>query len=151
MEKRSLNELGIWLTRELNRRNIGKSEFAKRIETTPQNLSDILRGNRFRAETLKNWGVRFLHELKKIDEERGIATYEIFFQVICTRLDWEGHVRLTYGLQMLMGMAGDFRILDEIRDVSLDAEEVAEMESEFNRERLAAVHFRETVLDRIGL
>lgn len=41
---RALNRLGVWLCHELNRRNLSKAEFAFLIGTTPQNLSDILRG-----------------------------------------------------------------------------------------------------------
>ena len=53
---RALNRLGVWLCHELNRRNLSKAEFAFLIGTTPQNLSDILRGNRFAEDTLKKMG-----------------------------------------------------------------------------------------------
>ena len=66
--KRPLNDMGIWLMQELNYRDIRRKEFADMIQTTPQNLSDIMRGNRFSTSTLQRWKVRFENALTDIDE-----------------------------------------------------------------------------------
>ena len=47
-----------------------RQEFAFLIGTTPQNLSDILRGNRFAEDTLKKWERKCRQALNDMD---GIA------------------------------------------------------------------------------
>ena len=48
-KRRPLNDLGLWLLPELNRRNIPQKAFARLLHTTPQNLTDLLRGRRFHS------------------------------------------------------------------------------------------------------
>ena len=49
-KRRPLNDLGLWLLPELNRRNIPQKAFARLLHTTPQNLTDLLRGRRFHSQ-----------------------------------------------------------------------------------------------------
>ena len=61
--KRVLNPLGLWLSNELNRRGILLSDFAARVGTTPQNLSDVMRGNDLSAATMQKWEKQFRDSL----------------------------------------------------------------------------------------
>lgn len=63
--KRCLNSLGLWLNNELGRKGILLSEFAKMAGTTPQNLSDVMRGTGLSAETMQKWEKRFREALKE--------------------------------------------------------------------------------------
>ena len=88
---RALNRLGVWLCHELNRRNLSKAEFAFLIGTTPQNLSDILRGNRFAEDTLKKWERKCRQALNDMD---GIAAVgceaSVSYQIVCSMVEIEG-------------------------------------------------------------
>lgn len=96
--KRPLNDMGIWLMQELNYRDIRRKEFADMIQTTPQNLSDIMRGNRFSTSTLQRWKVRFENALTDIDEKRGInPSPTTVYQAICTTVIIEGNTYTAYG------------------------------------------------------
>lgn len=148
--QRPLNGLGIWLMHELDCRDIRCKEFAGIIQTTPQNLSDILRGNRFSTSTLQRWKGRFEDALAAIDEERGIDnTLKTVYQAICTTITMEGGSYMVYGMQMLSGQTGDYRIADEIQDITLRADRIMQMVELFNREKVEAVHFRDVVLDSL--
>ena len=105
--KRPLNDIGVWLMHELDCRDIRRKEFANMIQTTPQNLSDILRGNRFSASTLQRWRVRFENALIDFDEKRGIEhSTTTVYQAICTNVIIEGNTYTAYGIQMLSGKSG---------------------------------------------
>ena len=147
---RALNRLGVWLCHELNRRNLSKAEFAFLIGTTPQNLSDILRGNRSAEDTLKKWERKCRQALNDMD---GIAAVgceaSVSYQIVCSMVEIEGTRRFTYGLQMLENRVGERRIADEIQDISFCPEEVSVMERRFNLERVTEEHFRDLVFDHV--
>ena len=63
--KRSFNWLGRWLNNELGNRGILLSDFARKVGTTPQNLSEIMRGNKLSVETMQKWEKRFREALKE--------------------------------------------------------------------------------------
>lgn len=68
--KRNLNSLGLWLNNELGRKGILLIDFAKMVGTTPQNLSDIMRGNALSAETMQKWERKFRETLQRADNPR---------------------------------------------------------------------------------
>ena len=148
--KRPLNDLGKWLINELASRDIRRKEFADMIQTTPQNLSDILHGSRFSEKTLQRWKVRFENILACFDKERGIdQAPQTVYQAKCTTVPIEGSNHIVYGIQMLSGRAGHYQIVDEIQDITPHADRILQMVNLFNRERVAAVHFRDMVMDSI--
>lgn len=57
--KYALNELGLWLNNELNRRGILLSPFAKAVGITPYYLSYLIRGDNCLEETRRVWKERF--------------------------------------------------------------------------------------------
>ncbi len=143
---RAYNELGLWLSQELNRRNLSKSEFAVFIGTTPQNLSDILRGHRFAKETLHKWEAKCRSVFRGMDEAQNRGSHHsISYQIICTQVEIEGNLHFTYGLQMLDSRT----ILDEVPDISVRPCEVADMAERFTNGKVAQVHFRDLVFDRV--
>lgn len=142
--------MGIWLIHELDCRNIRRKEFADMLQTTPQNLSDILRGNRFSASTLQRWKTRFENALIDIDKKQGTEdTTAIVYQAICTNIIVEENIYTVYGIQMLSGSAGQYFIADEIQDITTQADQILQMVDVFNNEKVAAVHFRDIVMDSI--
>ena len=68
-KRRPLNDLGLWLLPELNRRNIPQKAFARLLHTTPQNLTDLLRGRRFHSQTLSQWQARCQGVLDMLDRQ----------------------------------------------------------------------------------
>lgn len=64
--KRPMNELGLWLSTELNRRGLLLSDFASRVGATPQYLCDIMRGN-LTGPTMQNWEDKFKAQLEDED------------------------------------------------------------------------------------
>ena len=148
--KRPLNDMGIWLMQELNYRDIRRKEFADMIQTTPQNLSDIMRGNRFSTSTLQRWKVRFENALTDIDEKRGInPSPTTVYQAICTTVIIEGNTYTAYGMQMLSGRDGHYFIADEIQNITIQVDQIVQMVALFNHEKVAAVQFRDVVMDSI--
>lgn len=148
--KRSLNDMGVWLMNELNCRDIRSKEFAAMIKTTPQNLSDILRGNRFSASTLQRWKMRFENALTEIDEKQGIdLAATIVYQATCTNVIVEGNTYTVYGIQMLSGKPGHYFVEDEIQDITLQANQICRMVDLLNCGKVSAVHFRDVVMDSI--
>lgn len=148
--KRPLNDMGVWLMHELDCRDIRRKEFANMIQTTPQNLSDILRGNRFSASTLQRWRVRFENALIDFDEKRGIEhSTTTVYQAICTNVIIEGNTYTAYGIQMLSGKSGHYFIADEIQNITIQVDQIVQMVDLFNHEKVADVHFRDVVMDSI--
>ena len=148
--KRPLNDIGVWLMHELDCRDIRRKEFANMIQTTPQNLSDILRGNRFSASTLQRWRVRFENALIDFDEKRGIEhSTTTVYQAICTNVIIEGNTYTAYGIQMLSGKSGHYFIADEIQNITIQVDQIVQMVDLFNNEKVADVHFRDVVMDSI--
>lgn len=146
--KRPLNDIGLWLMHELNCRDISSKEFANRINTTPQNLSDILRGNRFRESTLQRWKQRFEKALTEIDEKREIDLAKtIVYQAICSNIILEGNTYTVYGIQMLSGQPGHYFVEDEIQDITIHADQICRMVDLLNNEKISALHFRDVVMD----
>ena len=120
------------------------------IQTTPQNLSDILRGNRFSASTLQRWRVRFENALIDFDEKRGIEhSTTTVYQAICTNVIIEGNTYTAYGIQMLSGKSGHYFIADEIQNITIQVDQIVQMVDLFNHEKVADVHFRDVVMDSI--
>ena len=143
---RAYNQLGLWLSQELNKRNLSKSEFAVLIDTTPQNMSDILRGHRFARDTLHKWEIKCRKVFRDLDEAQNADTHHsISYQIICTHVEIEGNRYLTYGLQMLDSRT----ILDEVPDISVRPHEVADMAEQFTTGKAAQIHFRDLVFDRV--
>ena len=148
---RPLTDLGIWLMHELNRRDLSSKEFANVIQTTPQNLSDILRGDRFSPKTLHRWRARFENALASIDENRGAdRSANIVYQAICTKVTVEDSSYIVYGMQMLRGTVGHYLIADEIQDITPNADRILQMVQLFNCEKVAEVHFRDVVMDSVN-
>lgn len=149
--RRPLNDIGVWLMHELNCRDIHNKEFADMINTTPQNLSDILRGNRFSASTLQRWKIRFENALTEIDKKREIdLAATTVYQAICTKVIIEGNTYTVYGIQMLSGKPGHYFVVDEIQDITVQADQICQMVDLFNYEKVSAVHFRDVVMDSIS-
>ena len=61
--KNALNELGLWLNNELNRRGILLASFAKEAGIAPQYLSVLTRGDGCMEETRKVWQTKFQNVL----------------------------------------------------------------------------------------
>ena len=61
----------------------------------------------------------------------------------------EGNSYMVYGMQMLSGQTGGYRIADEIQDITPRADRIMQMVELFNREKVEAVHFRDVVLDSL--
>lgn len=147
--KRPLNALGLWVIPELNRRNIRLMEFAELLHTTPQNLSDLLRGNRFRDHTLSQWEIRFREVLEAIDSETCEKMLPLVgYQVICSAIhNGETGDYTAYGLQCVCLSEGSWVLMDSLPDISLCRETVIDMATRFNAGRLSPLHFRDTVVD----
>ena len=130
-KRRPLNDLGLWLLPELNRRNIPQKAFARLLHTTPQNLTDLLRGRRFHGQTLSPCRARY--------------------QAICSTVE---DVTLgkydTYGLQCLCHQSDAWVQIRVIRDISTYREPVLHLANQLNACHLSPLHFEEVVLDHIG-
>lgn len=57
--KNQLNELGIWLNNELNKRGILLADFASVVGIAPQYLSVLTRGDKCLRETRDSWKNKF--------------------------------------------------------------------------------------------
>lgn len=150
--KRPLNALGLWIIPELNRRNIRLMEFAELLHTTPQNLSDLLRGNRFRDHTLSQWEIRFREVLETIDSEtREKLLPLVGYQVICSAIrNRETEDYTAYGLQCVCFSEGSWVLMDALLDISTCRETVIDMATRFNASRLSPLHFRDAVVDGLS-
>ena len=148
---RPLNHLGLWLVQELDRRNLSRIEFAELVHIKPQNLSDLICGNRYGCETLRRWELRFQDVLAVFDQgHEKVLPIETAYQIICTEVIIEGVACFTYGLQMLVGTTGQYRIADEIRDISFDPAMIQNLADRCNAAKVSEVHFRDVVMDSIA-
>lgn len=71
--KRPLNPLGRWVCQELDARNIQRSTFAEMVGTTPQNLSDVMRGTDLSVKAMQKWELRFREALKQESSGSSLA------------------------------------------------------------------------------
>ncbi len=148
---RPLNPTGIWLSTELESRNISKLQFAELVNTTPQNLTDILRGDRFSQKTLEKWKTKFRETLLKIDRKRNDAYRKrIVYQIICTTVVIDDKECFTYGLQVLQEAYDNYVVIETIHDITLIPGEIFQMKQQFNEKGVSIVHFKELILDQIG-
>ena len=149
-KKRPFNDLGVWLMQKLNYWDVGSKDLANRIKSTLQNVSDFLRGNRFGSNILQRWKRRFENVLSEMDEKRtNDLAATIVYRAICTNVMIEGNMYTVYGIQMLSGTPGNYVIVDEIQDITIQADQIYRMVELFNDEKVAAVHFRDVVMDSI--
>lgn len=154
-KRRPLNDLGLWLLPELNRRNIPQKVFARLLRTTPQNLTDLLRGTRFRGQTLSQWQARCQGVLERLDRQSPDTALPTGcgarYQTICSAVeDSTLGTYETYGLQCLCPQSGAWVQVRVIRDISTQRELVLHLADQLNACRLSPLHFEEVVLDHIG-
>lgn len=154
-KRRPLNDLGLWLLPELNRRNIPQKAFARLLHTTPQNLTDLLRGRRFHGQTLSQWQARCQGVLDMLDRQSPDTAVptgcRARYQAICSTVE---DVTLgkydTYGLQCLCHQSDTWVQIRVIRDISTYREPVLHLANQLNACHLSPLHFEEVVLDHIG-
>ena len=122
-KRRPLNDLGLWLLPELNRRNIPQKAFARLLHTTPQNLTDLLRGRRFHGQTLSQWQARCQGVLDMLDRQSPNTAVptgcRARYQAICSTVE---DITLgkydTYGLQCLCHQSDAWVQIRVIRVIS---------------------------------
>ena len=154
-KRRPLNDLGLWLLPELNRRNIPQKAFARLLHTTPQNLTDLLRGRRFHGQTLSQWQARCQGVLDMLDRQSPDTAVptgcRARYQALCSTVE---DVTLgkydTYGLQCLCHQSDAWVQIRVIRDISTTREPVLHLANQLNACHLSPLHFEEVVLDHIG-